>query len=47
MLENGDGETVYENASSVFMKETARLAKLDVGDYCDKDGKKVAEPQRR
>ena len=46
-LENGDGETVYENASSVFMKETARLAKLDVGDYCDKEGKKIAEPQRR
>ena len=47
MLENEDGETVYENASSVFMKETARLAKLDVGDYCDKEGKKIAEPQRR
>ena len=47
VLENGDGETVYENASSVFMKETARLAKLDVGDYCDKEGKRIAEPQRR
>ena len=47
VLENGDGETVYENASSVFMKETARLARLDVGDYCDKEGKTIAEPQRR
>lgn len=46
MLQDEDGDTVYENASSVFMKETARLAKLDVGDYCDREGKKVAEPQR-
>jgi len=47
MLENEDGETVYENTSSVFMKETAHLATLEVGEYCDKEGKKVAEPQRR
>lgn len=46
MLENEDGETVYEDASSVFMKETARLAKLDIGDYCDREGKKIPEPQR-
>ncbi len=46
MLENGDGETVYENTSSVFMKETGRLAKLDVGDFCDREGKPVAEPER-
>jgi hypothetical protein len=46
MVENEDGETVYENASSVFMKETARLAKLEVGDYCDREGKKLAEPQK-
>lgn len=47
VLEDEDGDTVYESASSVFMKETARLAKLDVGDYCDREGKKVSEPQRR
>jgi hypothetical protein len=46
MVENEDGETVYENASSVFMKETARLAKLEVGDYCDREGKKLAEPRK-
>lgn len=46
VLENDDGETVYEDASSVFMKETARLAKLDVGDYCDREGRKMPEPQR-
>lgn len=46
MLENVDGDTVFEEASSVFLKETARLAKLETGDYCDKDGRKIAEPQR-
>lgn len=46
LLEDEEGKTVYENASSVFMKETSRLAELDVGDYCDREGRKIPEPQR-
>ncbi len=46
VLENRDGDTFYENASSVFMKETGLLAKLGIGDFCDREGKPVPEPQR-
>ena len=46
VLQNGDGDTVYENASSVFMKDSEPLATLDVGDYCNRDGKKISEPKR-
>lgn len=46
-LENGDGDTVFEQASSVFISDTERLPKLAVGDFCDKEAKKIAEPQRK
>jgi hypothetical protein len=46
-LENGDGDTVFEQASSVFLSDTEQLPKLAVGEFCDKETKKIAEPQRK
>jgi hypothetical protein len=45
-LENEEGLKVYEEASSAFIKDTTPLAKLDVGEFCDREGKLIAKPER-
>ncbi|MBE2179222.1 MAG: hypothetical protein IAE97_02005 [Chthoniobacterales bacterium] len=47
LVTDGEGKTVFEQKSSVFIAEATNLPNLKIGDFCNKNAEPIPAPARR